>query len=100
MTGRRGRRRIKLLDDLQDNERIMVIERGSTRSYSVENSLCKRLWTCRKTDYGMKQKNCIVKHTHTDRPGKSDMLGLLVIHNSYRNRQQRAEVNTSSLSWV
>jgi hypothetical protein len=31
----------------------MKIERGSTRSLSVENSLWKRLWTCRKTDYRM-----------------------------------------------
>jgi len=27
------------------NERILEIERGSTRSLSMENSLCKRLWT-------------------------------------------------------
>jgi len=30
-------------------ERILVIERGSPRSSSVENSLWKRLWTFRKT---------------------------------------------------
>ena len=28
----------------------MDIERGSTRSSSVENSLWKRKWNCRKTD--------------------------------------------------
>jgi len=28
------------------------IERGSTRSHTVENSLWQRLWTCRKADYG------------------------------------------------
>ena len=33
------------------NEKILEIERGSTRSRSVENSLWKSLWTCRKTDY-------------------------------------------------
>jgi hypothetical protein len=43
MTGRRGRRRKQLLDDLEKTER------GSTRSHSVENSLSKRLWICRKT---------------------------------------------------
>jgi hypothetical protein len=40
MTGRRGRRRKQLLE----------IERGSTRSHPVENSLSKRLRTCRKAD--------------------------------------------------
>jgi hypothetical protein len=30
-------------------EKILEIERGSTRSLSMENSLWKRLWTCRKT---------------------------------------------------
>jgi hypothetical protein len=48
MAGRRGRRRKQLLDDLKENERILEIERGSSRSHSVENSLWKRLWTCRK----------------------------------------------------
>ena len=38
----------------QRNERILEIERVSTRSQSLENSLWKRLWTCRKTDCGMK----------------------------------------------
>jgi hypothetical protein len=47
MTGRRGRRRKQLLNDLKE------IERGSTRSHPVENSLWKRLQTCRKTDYRM-----------------------------------------------
>jgi hypothetical protein len=28
-------------------------ERGSTRSHTMKNSLWKRLWTCRKTDYVM-----------------------------------------------
>jgi hypothetical protein len=42
MTGRRGRRRKQLLDDLKENK-ILEIERGSTRSHSVENSLWKRL---------------------------------------------------------
>jgi hypothetical protein len=32
-------------------ETILECERGSTRSPSLENSLCKGLWTCRKTDY-------------------------------------------------
>jgi hypothetical protein len=29
----------------------MEIERGGTRSYSVENSLWKRLWACLKAHY-------------------------------------------------
>jgi hypothetical protein len=31
-------------------ERKLDIERGSTRSHPVSNSLWKRQWTCRKTD--------------------------------------------------
>jgi hypothetical protein len=53
--GRRGRRRKQLLDDLKKKERILKIERGSTRSHPVENSLWKRLRTCRKTDYRMNE---------------------------------------------
>jgi hypothetical protein len=47
MMGRRGRRHKQLLDE----EKILEIERGSTRSNSVENSLWKSLRTSRKTDY-------------------------------------------------
>jgi replicative superfamily II helicase len=49
MMGRRGRRRNQLLDDLTE------IERGRIRSHPVENSLWKRLRTCRKTDYRMNE---------------------------------------------
>ena len=45
VTGRRGRRRRKLLDDLTS------FEGGSSRSHYVESSLWKRFWPCRKTDY-------------------------------------------------
>ena len=46
MTGRRGRRRKQLLDDLRE-------KRGErTRSHCVAKSLRKRLWNCRKTDCG------------------------------------------------
>ena len=52
VTGRRGRRRRKLLDDLKERRgRIISFEGESSRSYYVESSLWKRLWTCRKTDY-------------------------------------------------
>jgi hypothetical protein len=30
---------------------VLEIERGSTRSHFLKNSLWKRLWICRKTDY-------------------------------------------------
>jgi hypothetical protein len=36
-------------------EKILEIERGSTRSHPVENPLWKRLRTCRKTDYRMNE---------------------------------------------
>ena len=51
MTGRQGKRRKHLLDDFKEM-RPMEIERGSTRSHTVENWLWKELWICRKTDYG------------------------------------------------
>jgi hypothetical protein len=57
MTGRRRRRRRrrrKLLDDLKEREGNHT-EGGSSRSHYVESSLCKRLWTCRKTDYQMNE---------------------------------------------
>jgi hypothetical protein len=46
-----GRRCKQLMDDIK--EKILETERGCTRSHNVENLLWKRLWTCRKTDYGM-----------------------------------------------
>ena len=49
VTGSRGRKRRKLLDDLK--ERIRTFEGGSSRSHYVESSIWKRLWTCRKTYY-------------------------------------------------
>jgi hypothetical protein len=54
MTGRRGRRSKQLLDDLKE-KRILEIERGNTRSQSMEISLWKRLRTCHKTDYRMNE---------------------------------------------
>ena len=45
---------------------ILETKSGSTRLHSVENSLWKRLWTCRKTDYVMNgellQRNIWVDH--------------------------------------
>jgi hypothetical protein len=52
VTGIRGRRR-KPLTLSYGNQEVLEIERGNTRSDSVENSLRKRLWTCRKADYRM-----------------------------------------------
>ena len=49
MTGRRERRRKQLLDDLTER-------RGYCKSHCVENWLWKRLWACRKTDYGDRRK--------------------------------------------
>jgi hypothetical protein len=48
VTGRRGRRRRKLLDDLK--ERTLLFEGGSSRSHYAESWLWTRPWTCRKTD--------------------------------------------------
>jgi hypothetical protein len=41
VTGKRGRRRKQLLDDLQEEERMLEIARGSTRSNCVDKSLWK-----------------------------------------------------------
>jgi hypothetical protein len=45
--GRRGRKRKHVLDELKGKEKVVELERGSTKSHSVRNSLWKRLWTCR-----------------------------------------------------
>ena len=50
MTGRRGRRRRKLLDDLKERRGYSHLKE-ETLDRSVEGLLWKRLWTCRKTDY-------------------------------------------------
>ena len=49
MTEKQRRRRKHLLDEFKETEQ------GNTRSHSVENSLCKRLWNCRQADYGMNE---------------------------------------------
>jgi hypothetical protein len=36
---------------------MLEIERGSTRSHAVKNSLWKSLWTCRKANDGMNEVN-------------------------------------------
>ena len=50
VTGRRGRRRRKLLDDLKERRGYSHLKEEAGSHY-VESSLWKRLWTCRKTDY-------------------------------------------------
>jgi hypothetical protein len=50
VTGRQGGRRKQLLDNLKEKERILEVKTRSTRSQSLENSLGKSLWSCRKTD--------------------------------------------------
>jgi hypothetical protein len=54
MMGREGEDVSSYWTTLGKNK-ILEIERGSTRSHSVENSLWKRLRTCRKTDYRMNE---------------------------------------------
>jgi len=51
VTGRQGRRRRKLLDDVKERRGYSHFKRGRSGSHYVESSLWKRLWTCRKTDY-------------------------------------------------
>jgi hypothetical protein len=41
--------------------RILETERGTSKSHSMENSLSKKPWTCRKTDYRMNVLICLVQ---------------------------------------
>jgi len=50
VTGRRGRRHKKLLDDLKERRGYSHLNGGSSRSHYVESSIWKRLWSCCKTD--------------------------------------------------
>ena len=51
ITRRQGRRRKQLLDDLKETGGYCKLKENSL-DHSVENSLWKRPWTCRKTDCG------------------------------------------------
>jgi hypothetical protein len=59
VTGRRGKRRKLLLDDLSGNQILLEIERGRKRSQSVDSSPWKRLWICCKTDYVTSRCHCM-----------------------------------------
>jgi hypothetical protein len=54
MAGRRGRRRKQLLDDLKEKRRYCKLKEEAL-DRTVENSLWKRLRTCRKTDCRMNE---------------------------------------------
>jgi ADP-heptose:LPS heptosyltransferase len=54
VTERRGRRRKQLLDDLKEKGGYWKFKR-IIRLHSVGKSICKRLWTSLKTDYGMNE---------------------------------------------
>jgi hypothetical protein len=49
VTGRRRKRRKELLDDLKEKSGYWKLKRGSTRSHSVDDTLCQTLWSTRKT---------------------------------------------------
>ena len=51
MTGRRGRRRRKLLDELKERRGYSHLKEEAVDRTYVERWLWKRLWTCPKTDY-------------------------------------------------
>ena len=55
MAVRRGRRHKQLLDDVKEKMKMLEIERGSTRSHPVENSIWNSPRICRKTDYRMNE---------------------------------------------
>jgi hypothetical protein len=49
VTGRLGKRRRELPDDLKEKRVYLKLKRGSTRSHSMDNTLCQKLWSTRKT---------------------------------------------------
>jgi hypothetical protein len=50
--GERGRK--QLVDNLEEKRGYWKLKKGSTKLFSMENLLWKKLWTCRKTDYRMR----------------------------------------------
>ena len=50
---RQGNRLKQSLVNLKGKNKVLEFEGGSTGSHSVEKSLWKWLWTCRRTDYIM-----------------------------------------------
>ena len=42
-------------DEEEVSSKMLEFERGNVGSNSLENSLLKRLWICRKTDYTMNE---------------------------------------------
>jgi hypothetical protein len=50
VTGRRRRRRGKLLDDLNERRGCSYLLEEASRSHYVKRWLWKRLWTCREAD--------------------------------------------------
>jgi hypothetical protein len=54
VTGRQGRRRNQVLDDVKETRRYWELKEEA-RERTLEGSLWKRLWTCRKRDYGMNE---------------------------------------------
>ena len=50
VTGRRGRKFRKLLDDFKERRGYCQLKEEAV-DRTMESSLWKRLWTCRKTDY-------------------------------------------------
>jgi hypothetical protein len=69
---------------------ILEIESGGTRPHSVEKSLCTRLWTCPKTEYGRgaraRVRVCMCKHSRT------------VPHNDVKYRKHRQSVGHCEIS--
>jgi hypothetical protein len=51
MTGRRK----QLLDDLEERTGYCKLKIRNIMAHCVQNSLWKRLWTCRKIDYGVNE---------------------------------------------
>jgi hypothetical protein len=62
VTGRRGRRRKQILNDLKETTVYWKLEEAvPTSSHSVKKSLWKSLRTCRKRDYGINDEYAVRK---------------------------------------
>ena len=65
MTGKRGSRCKQLLYDLKEKRGYWKLEEEARRLHSMESSLLKKLWTSRKTDYGLNASSLCKIHKGT-----------------------------------
>jgi len=90
--GRRGRRQAAT-GWPQGNNRMLEIERGSTRSHSVGNSLLKRPWTCCKTNNRMNGIFWICGYTTVRKYAQIHSAICIIVNNSGDNSNHMSIIN-------